>query len=79
MTSEYLPDQFLLPLIVALIRPDIVPRSMSIRPPDGCRSLPSLGGWPPTPIAISHAEAFSSKKASVDGPCARAEHRHTSG
>jgi hypothetical protein len=74
-----LPNHFLLSLIVAVIPPGIAPRSISIGSLDGCESDPSLEGWLPTPSAISHCEALSSEKASVDGPRSRTEHRHTSG
>jgi len=64
---------------VAVIPPGVAPKSFLIGSPDGCESDPSLEGRLPTPSAISHFEALSSEKASVDGPCSRAEHRHTGG
>jgi hypothetical protein len=74
-----LQDHFLLKIIVALTRLVIAPRSISIGSLNGCESDPPLGGWLPAPNGIFHLEALSSEKASIDGPCARAEHRHAGG
>ena len=57
--------------------PGIAPKWFAIWSLGGSESDPSLEGRLPAPSAVCHFEARSSKKAGIDGPSSRAEHRHT--